>query len=113
MFIRFAWIKYITDWFRSGPGFFAAINTSKRGDWSRKYTAGRQYPLTHTCKLFIDVPTIPGYIFKCSDYNHTYECSSTCCADPGGGGSCNGTLCNVVLVDLAPGVANVALLMAR
>ena len=31
--VRFGWIKYVTDWFRSGPGFFAGIKISKRGDW--------------------------------------------------------------------------------
>lgn len=25
---RFGWIKYATDWFRSGPGFFAAMKIS-------------------------------------------------------------------------------------
>lgn len=31
--VRFSWIKYITDWRRSGPGYFAGINISKNGDW--------------------------------------------------------------------------------
>ena len=50
LFIRFAWIKYIADWVRSGPGFFAAINVSK------KCRAGRQYPLTQ-CHNIIVVTT--------------------------------------------------------
>lgn len=31
--VRFGWIKYITDWYMSGPGFFAGINVSKKGSW--------------------------------------------------------------------------------
>jgi len=31
---KFAWVRYITEWSRSGPGFFAAINIEKRGVWS-------------------------------------------------------------------------------
>jgi len=32
--IKFAWIRYVTEWSRSGPGFFAAINIEKHGVWS-------------------------------------------------------------------------------
>ena len=32
--VKFLWIKYITDWRRSGPGYFAGINISKNGDWA-------------------------------------------------------------------------------
>ena len=35
---RFSWIKYMTDWTRSGPGYFAGINISKNGDWDRIVT---------------------------------------------------------------------------
>lgn len=31
--VEFAWIKYITDWFRSGPGFFASVGVTKKGRW--------------------------------------------------------------------------------
>lgn len=31
--VKFAWIRYIAEWTRSGPGFFAGINISKSGDW--------------------------------------------------------------------------------
>ena len=31
--IQFAWIRYITDWSRSGPGFFAGIAIEKKGEW--------------------------------------------------------------------------------
>lgn len=31
--VHFGWIKYITDWVMSGPGFFARIKISKQGDW--------------------------------------------------------------------------------
>ena len=32
--VEFAWVRYITDWSRSGPGFFAGIGIEKRGRWS-------------------------------------------------------------------------------
>ena len=32
--VDFAWVRYITDWSRSGPGFFAGISIEKRGRWS-------------------------------------------------------------------------------
>ena len=32
--IQFAWIRYITDWSSSGPGFFAGIAIEKKGEWS-------------------------------------------------------------------------------
>lgn len=32
--VSFKWIKYITDWSRSGPGFFAGVNVTKKGKWS-------------------------------------------------------------------------------
>ena len=32
--ISFKWIKYITDWSRSGPGYFAGVNVTKVGKWS-------------------------------------------------------------------------------
>lgn len=31
--VKFAWIRYIAEWTRSGPGFFAGINITKSGDW--------------------------------------------------------------------------------
>ena len=31
----FSWVRYITDWTRSGPGFFAGIKITKKGKWSR------------------------------------------------------------------------------
>lgn len=31
--VRFGWIKFIADWYMSGPGYFAGIKISKRGDW--------------------------------------------------------------------------------
>lgn len=31
--VRFGWIKFISDWYMSGPGFFAGIKVSKRGEW--------------------------------------------------------------------------------
>ena len=32
LFVKFAWISYIAEWTRSGPGFFAGINISKNGE---------------------------------------------------------------------------------
>lgn len=32
--VKIAWVRYITDWSRSGPGFFAGIRIEKRGHWS-------------------------------------------------------------------------------
>ena len=31
MSVEFASVRYITDWSRSGPGFFAGIRIEKRG----------------------------------------------------------------------------------
>lgn len=31
--INFSWVKYITEWTRSGPGFLAGVNITKRGIW--------------------------------------------------------------------------------
>jgi hypothetical protein len=36
--VKFAWIKYITDWSLSGPGYFAGISVSKKGMWPIKVT---------------------------------------------------------------------------
>ena len=34
--VRFAWVKYVTDWTRSGPGYFAGIGVTKKGQWEAK-----------------------------------------------------------------------------
>ena len=31
---EFAWVRYITGWTRSGPGFFAGVAIEKKGQWS-------------------------------------------------------------------------------
>ena len=31
--VAFKWVKFITDWYRCGPGYFAGINVTKRGVW--------------------------------------------------------------------------------
>ena len=36
--VEFSWVKYICDWTRSGPGFFAGVSVSKRGYWSHSVT---------------------------------------------------------------------------
>ena len=33
--VEFKWIKYVTDWYRSGPGYFAGVNVTKTGLWAR------------------------------------------------------------------------------
>lgn len=32
--VRFAWVRYISDWSVSGPGFFAGVTIEKKGKWS-------------------------------------------------------------------------------
>ena len=32
--VKFKWIKYITDWSRSGPGYFAGVSVTKLDYWS-------------------------------------------------------------------------------
>ena len=31
--VELSWIKYISDWTRSGPGIFAGIKVTKQGSW--------------------------------------------------------------------------------
>ncbi len=33
--VKFKWIKYISDWYRMGPGYFAAVIITKKGVWPR------------------------------------------------------------------------------
>ena len=37
--VSFKWAKYLVTWSRSGPGFYAGINISKRGQWPREVAA--------------------------------------------------------------------------
>ena len=32
--VKFAWIKYLVQWTRCGPGFYAGINIARKGEWS-------------------------------------------------------------------------------
>lgn len=32
--IKFAWVKYIVEWPRSGPGYYCGISITKKGKWS-------------------------------------------------------------------------------
>lgn len=32
--VQFAWIKYIVEWPRCGPGYFCGIDITKKGQWS-------------------------------------------------------------------------------
>ena len=32
--VTFAWVKYLVVWMRSGPGFYAGVNITIRGEWS-------------------------------------------------------------------------------
>ena len=34
--VKLKWVKYITDWTRSDPGYFAGIAVTKCGQWERK-----------------------------------------------------------------------------
>ena len=34
--VEFKYIKYVTHWTRSGPGYFAAINVTKSGPWDHR-----------------------------------------------------------------------------
>ena len=34
LWVKFAWVKYLLQWVRSGPGFYAGINIARRGEWS-------------------------------------------------------------------------------
>ena len=42
---KFNWVKYITAWKRSGPGWYAGINITIKGRWSAAVhnSASRQY----------------------------------------------------------------------
>ena len=33
--VKISWAKYLTCWSRSGPGFYAGVNISVRGEWHR------------------------------------------------------------------------------
>ena len=41
--VKFSWIKYITDWTKSGPGFFAGIEIVKKGTLVKKCYQVFQY----------------------------------------------------------------------
>ena len=32
--VKFSWVKFITHWSRSGLGFYAGVDISKKGYWS-------------------------------------------------------------------------------
>ena len=32
--VELCWVKFITHWSRSGPGWYCGINISKKGPWS-------------------------------------------------------------------------------
>ena len=34
--IEFAWAKYLITWTKSGPGYFAGINITRKGKWSKE-----------------------------------------------------------------------------
>ena len=36
--VKIAWVKFLLRWRQSGPGFYAGINVSKQGTWSRTCT---------------------------------------------------------------------------
>lgn len=32
--VKFAWVKFLLHWSRSGPGYYAGVDVSKNGNWS-------------------------------------------------------------------------------
>lgn len=34
--VEFGWVRYIADWTHSGPGYFAGVKVTKKGQWSTK-----------------------------------------------------------------------------
>ena len=34
--VRFDWVKYIVNWSKSGPGFYAGIKISLNGEWPKE-----------------------------------------------------------------------------
>ena len=45
--VKISWVRYITDWTRSGPGFFAGVDIEKKGRWSSNAIAHSKYSLTY------------------------------------------------------------------
>ena len=33
--VKFAWVKYVVMWMRTGPGYYAGINIAVNGEWSK------------------------------------------------------------------------------
>ena len=31
--VEFKWVKFISDWYRCGPGYFAGVNVTRKGVW--------------------------------------------------------------------------------
>ena len=36
IYVKFAWVKYMVNWVRSGPGFYAGINVALNGEWPKE-----------------------------------------------------------------------------
>ena len=36
--VKFAWVKYLVQWTRTGPGYYCGINITKKGEWSQNAT---------------------------------------------------------------------------
>lgn len=41
IFVKFAWVKFLLCWSYSGPGYYAGIDISKRGNWSKNVVCCR------------------------------------------------------------------------
>ena len=42
--VKFAWVKYLVQWPRSGPGYYCGVNITKKGEWPQnvcKYQSTR------------------------------------------------------------------------
>ena len=36
--VKFAWVKYLVQWTKTGPGYYCGINITKKGEWSQNAT---------------------------------------------------------------------------
>ena len=36
--VRFAWVKYLVQWTRSGPAYYCGVNITRKGEWSQNVT---------------------------------------------------------------------------
>ena len=39
--VEMAWAKYLVCWSQSGPGFYAAVNITRKGEWHQEVVQSR------------------------------------------------------------------------